>query len=127
MADDSVIANIIYNNSDKKDEVRGCSSTSSTPSSRSLLSSSDKSTEEYVAKVQWESDSIDQDNSVVPSDSPQLKYVASRRQESHISKVANSSSNTKKQYSQNIVPALNNGTTDNNGEVLNIQLNYDVN
>ena len=52
MADDSVIANIIYNNSDKKDEVRGCSSTSSTPSSRSLLSSSDKSTEEYVAKVQ---------------------------------------------------------------------------
>ena len=33
----------------------------------------------------------------------------------------------KKQYGQNVIPALNNGTTDNNSKVLNIQLNYDVN
>jgi len=70
MADDSVIADIIYNNSNKKDKVRGCSFTSSTHSSRSLSSSSDKSTEKYVAKVQQESNSIDQDNPAVPSNSP---------------------------------------------------------
>ena len=52
MADDSVIGNIIYNDSDKKDEVRGHSSASSMPSSRSSSSFSDKSTEEYAAKVQ---------------------------------------------------------------------------
>jgi len=52
IADDSVITNIIYNDSNKKDEVRGCSSASNMPSSRSLSSSSDKSTEEYMAKVQ---------------------------------------------------------------------------
>ena len=52
MADDSVITDIIYNNSDKKDEVRDCSSTSSMSSFSSLLSFSDKSIEKYVAKVQ---------------------------------------------------------------------------
>ena len=52
MANDSVVSNIIYNDSDKKDEVRGCSSASSMHSSRSSLIFSDKSTEEYVAKVQ---------------------------------------------------------------------------
>ena len=69
-ADDSVIGNIIYNDSNKKDKVRGCSSISSMHSSRSLLVFSDKSTEEYVMKVQCKSDSMDQDIPVVPSDNP---------------------------------------------------------
>ena len=127
MADDSVIVDIIYNNSDKKDEMRGHFSTSSMPSSRSLLSSSDKSTEEYAANVQQESNNMNQDDSVIPSNSPQLKYATSRRQESHVSKVADSPSNMRKQCSQNITPALNNSTMDNNGKVFNIQLNYDIN
>lgn len=52
IADDSVIGNIFFNNSNRKDEVRGHSSVSSMPSSRSLSSFSEKSTEEYSAKVQ---------------------------------------------------------------------------
>ena len=59
MADDSVVSNIIYNNSDKKNKVRGHSSTSSMHSFRSLLVFSDKSTEEYMIKVQYESNSMD--------------------------------------------------------------------
>ena len=70
---------------------------------------------------------MDQNNPVVPSDSSQLKYATPRRQESCISKAADSSSNIRKQHGQNIVQALNNSTMNNNGEVFNIQLNYDVN
>jgi len=127
MANDSVVSNIIYNNSDKKDKVRGHSSASSIHSSRFLLVFLDKRTKEYAIKIQHESNSIDQDDSVVSSNSPQLKYVISKRKESHISKIADLSSNTRKQHEQNVTPTLNNSTVDNNREVLNIQLNYDIN
>ena len=70
MANDSIIGNIIYNDSDKKDKIRGCSSAFNTHSSRSSLVFSDKSTEEYATKVQHKSNSIDQDGPVIPSDSP---------------------------------------------------------
>ena len=95
MADDFVVSNIIYNDGNKKDEVRGYSSVSSMHSSRSLLIFSDKSTEDYTVKVQYKSNSMDQDDPVVPSDSPQLIYVISKRQKSHVSKIANTSSNTR--------------------------------
>jgi len=51
MADDSIFGNIIFNDRDKKDKVRGCSSVSSTYSSRFLLVFSDKSTKEYLMSV----------------------------------------------------------------------------
>ena len=51
MTNDSIITDIIYNDSDKKNKVRGHSFVSIMPNSRSLLSSSDKSTEKYIAKV----------------------------------------------------------------------------
>jgi len=79
IANDSVIADIIYNDSNKKDEVRGHFSASSISSFRSLSSSSDKSTKEYIVKVQQESVSMDQDNPVVLSNSPQLKYATPKR------------------------------------------------
>ena len=50
-----------------------------------------------------------------------------KRQESHVSKVDDTPSNMRNQCGQNIVPALNNSTVDNNSEVFNIQLNYDIN
>ena len=50
-----------------------------------------------------------------------------KRQESHISKAADFHSNMRKQCGQNITPALNNSTVDNNREVFNIQLNYNIN
>jgi len=70
---------------------------------------------------------MDQDNSVVPSDSSQLKYATPRRQESHISKAADSLSNMRKQCDQNITLALNNDNMDNNNKAFNTQLNYDIN
>ena len=69
MVDDSIVSNIIYNDSDKKDKVRGHSSASSMYSSRSLSVFLNKSTKKYVTKVQYESESIDQDNPIVPFDS----------------------------------------------------------
>ena len=126
MADDSVIGNITFSNSDRKDKVRGCSSASSMPSSRSLSSSSDKSNKVYLIRVQYKSDNMDQDDPVTPSNSPQLKYVTPNRQESCISKVADTPSNMRKQCGQNIAPTINNNTMANNGEVINIQLNYDI-
>jgi len=51
MADNSIVGNIFFNNSNRKDEVRGHSTVSSTSSSRSLSSFSEKSIEEYSAKV----------------------------------------------------------------------------
>ncbi len=51
MADDSVVSNIIYNDSNKKDEMKGCFSAFSMPSSRSLLTFLDKSTEKYYYKL----------------------------------------------------------------------------
>ena len=53
--------------------------------------------------------------------------MAPKRQESCISKTANLSFNTRKQCGQNVAPALNNSTADNNREVFNIQLNYNIN
>ena len=70
---------------------------------------------------------MDQNDPIVPSDSLQLEYATFRRQESHISKAADFPFNIRKQCSQNITPALNNGSMDNNSKVLNIQLNYNVN
>ena len=70
---------------------------------------------------------MDQDNPVAPSDSIQLKYTTPKRQASHVSKAADTPSNMRKQHEQNVAPALNNRTADNNSKVFNIQLNYDVN
>jgi len=51
MADDSVVSNIIYNDSNKKDEMKGCSSAFNMPSSRSLSTFLDKSTVKYCYKL----------------------------------------------------------------------------
>ena len=69
MIDDSIINSIIFNNSDENNKVRGQSIMYSAPSSRSSSSSSDKSVEEYVVRVQRENNSMYQDNPVVPTDS----------------------------------------------------------
>ena len=88
IADDSVVGNITFKDRDKKDKMRDHSSVSSMHSSRSLSVFSDKSTEEYLTRVQHESDNMDQDNPVASFDSSQIEYVTPKRQESCVSKAA---------------------------------------
>ena len=127
MIDDPIVNSIIFNNGDENNKVRGQSIVHSMPSSRSSLSSSDKSIQEYVARVQRESNSIDQNNSAVLTNSLQIEYESPREKDAHVSKVADSNSNIRKQCGQSIALALNNSTAEDNGNVFNVQLNYDVN
>jgi len=75
MIDNPVVNPIIFNNGDENNKVRGQSIAHSASSYRSLLSSSDKSVEEYVARVQRKSNSMDQDNSAVPTDMSSSQMV----------------------------------------------------
>jgi len=60
---------------DNCDEVRGCSLTLSAHYPRTLSLFSSDCDEDYVMKVQKESNSMDEDNPVIIFDSLQLKYV----------------------------------------------------
>jgi len=76
IVDNSVVNTIIYSNNNSNEEVRGCALVPSASNSRSILvSSSNKSKEEYTTKVQRESDNINQDDPVTMSDSIQLEYA----------------------------------------------------
>jgi len=127
MIDNPVVNPIIFNNGDENNKVRGRSIAHSAYSSRSLLSSSDKSVEEYVARVQRKSNSMDQDNPAVLTDSPQIEYEPPREKDVCVSKMADFNSNMRKQHGQSITLALNNSTAEDNGNIFNVQLNYDVN
>ena len=59
--------------------------------------------------------------------SPQLEYMTSPRQTHNISKVTDTISNMRQKHKWNIVPTLNNNTVNNNENVINIQLNYNIN
>ena len=60
IANDSVVSNIIYSNSNSNDKMRGHILAPSTNSFRSVSSSSsNKSKEEYLARVRKESNNID--------------------------------------------------------------------
>lgn len=128
MTDISAIKNnIIFNNSGKKDEVRGHSLIPSVHSSRSTLIYLDTSNEQYSDRMQRESDNIVKDDPVAPSDSPQLEHTTFKGKRAWVSKTANTSSNMRKQQEQNEAPVLTNNTMDNNSNVFNVQLNYDIN
>ena len=76
MVDDYVVNNIIFNNSDSNDEVRGCMLAPSATNSRSVsTSSSNKSEELYLDHVQRESNRMVQDEPVTTANSFQLEYV----------------------------------------------------
>ena len=88
---------------------------------------SDSENKSYPNKVQRESNNIVEDNPIIMVDSPQFEYTISLKQTSGISKAANITSDMKQQYKQNIMPIPNQNTTDNNGNIINIQLNYNIN
>jgi len=128
MADDCVVSNIIFNNSNRNDKVRGCTLTPSAVSSRSVLSSSsNKNKKLYLDCMQRESNKMVQDEPTTTSDNLQLEYATSERQTLNVSKMADISPNMRIEYVHNAALTYVNSTTDNNNDTINIQLNYDVN
>jgi len=77
-------------------------------------------------RVQRESDRMVKDDSVTPTDSPQLEYVILRNKGIQVSKMTEPPTNSRQQHVENIGLAINNNTVDNNN-VFNIQLNYNIN
>jgi len=80
MANDCVISNIIFNNSNRNDEVRGRTLAPSTVSSRSVSSSSSNKSEElYSDWMQRESNKMVQNKPTTISDSLQLECTTPKR------------------------------------------------
>jgi len=128
MIDDPIVNSTIYNDSDKNNEVRGHTLVPSANSSRSVLSSSSNKSEElYSDQMQRESKKMDQDEPVATSDSIQLEYMTLERQNHSVSKTVDTPSNMRTKHVQNIAPFLVNNTVENNNNIINIQLNYDIN
>ena len=97
-------------------------------SSRSVLSSSSNKSEElYLDQMQRESNKIDQDEPVAIFDSIQLEYMTLERQNHSVSKAVDTPSNMRTKHMQNIAPSLVNNIAENNNDIINIQLNYDIN
>ena len=113
-------------NCNNYNEVRGCILASSTHHSRTPSLSSSNSEENYLMRVQRESNRIVKDDPVSSTDSPQLYYVTTKNKDDEASKVAEPSMNSRQQYVENIGPALNNNPVENDN-MFNIQLNYDIN
>jgi len=111
MADDYVVSNIIFNNSNRNDKIRGCTLAPSTVSSRSILSSSsNKSKELYSDWKQRESNKMVQDEPI----------IISERQNLNVSKLANTLPNMRIEHVYNVAPTCINSTIDNTNDVINI-------
>jgi len=123
MTDVSGIANVIFPDTDCYNKVRGCLLLSSMRNSRSSSLSSDKSTEKYVARMQRESDNMDQDDPPVPATNSLLvEYETTFEQALHVSKVADTNTSMRQQCALTVGPILNQTAGVN---VFNVQLNYD--
>ena len=122
------IGNTLFNN--YCDEVRGQSMSSDKQGTRTPSMSSSKCNEEYMTRVQRESDRIVEDNYVIALDSPQLEYTISKTQSNCVSKATDYTTNMRQQCAKHEIPALNNNINNadsSNSNVINIQLNYNIN
>ena len=108
--------------------MRGHTLVPSANSSRSVLSSSSNKSEElYLDRMQRESNKMNQNEPVATSDSIQLEYMTLERQNHSVSKAVDTPSNMRMKHMQNIAPSLVNNIAENNNDIINIQLNYDIN
>jgi len=88
------ISNALFNNyCDNYDKVRGQSMSSNKQGTRTPFISSSKCDEEYVMRVQRESDRMVEDDPIIVSDSPQLEYATPKTQSNCVSKVTDHISN----------------------------------
>ena len=111
----------MFNLNNNLDKVRGCSLDASTYRPRSLSILLSENEEEYHVCVQCESDRMDEDEPVNSLGSVDMEYMT-LSQNHQVSKTANSSSNTRQQYTLTMGPTLNQPLCEN---VINIYLNYD--
>ena len=108
----------LFDIGDNYDEVRGRSLEMSAHKPRSSSISSSKCDEEYHIQVKRESDRMVEDEPVNSIGSICIKYATQEGQNNQVSKVADSTSNTRQQC----VPTVNLPLT---SLMVNIQLNYD--
>ena len=87
------IDDLIYSNCNNRDKVRGHTLASSIYSSRTLSMFLSKSNEEYLTRVQHESNNMIKDELVTPFDSSQLEYVTPKSKDIQVSKVADFTTN----------------------------------
>lgn len=128
MINNCVVSNIIFNNNNSNNEVRGHIFASSVVSFKSVSSfSSNKSEKLYLDQMQKERDKMVQNKHVTIFDSFQLRYTTPKRQNQNISKVADTLLNMRNEYVHNIVFTCINTTMENSNNIINIQLNYNVN
>ena len=104
------------------DKVRDHSLDMSAHRPRSPSMSSSECDEEYYVHVKQESDRMVEDKPVNSLGSFSLEYVTQEGQNNQVSKVADTTSNTRQQCAPTAGPALNHSPSEN---VVNIQLNYD--
>ena len=125
------INNTLFNNfCDNFDEMRGWSMTSDKQDTRTLFMSSSKYDKRYLARVQGKSDRMVENNLIVASDSPQLKYTTLKTQSNHVSKATDYIPNMRQQCAKYKIPIFNNNINNmdfNNSDIINIQLNYNIN
>jgi len=129
MANRFYVDNIIFGDSGEREQVRGYSLTSSNTRNRSNISSIklDSGDKFYYNKVQQESDNMVEDEPIIMLDSSQLKYTTSPRKTPGISKMANVNPNMRQKCGRNITPISSQNIMNNNEDVFNIQLNYNIN
>ena len=121
MIDDFVVSNIIYEDSDSNNKIRGHTLVPSTTSSYSVsCSSSNKSVELYIDQMQRESDSMVQDKPTASADSILLEYATQEVQNPIVSKTADTPPNIRTVYGHNIAPTCVNSTAVNNCDIINV-------
>ena len=70
-----IVNDILKNSCDNYDKVRGHTMTSNTHSPMTMSLSSSKCDEDYITRVQWESNNMVEDDLIVMSDNPRLEYA----------------------------------------------------
>jgi len=115
-----IVNDLFKKNCDNYDKVRGHLMTSDVQSSKTLSMSSSEYDEEYLARFQCKSGNIVENDQIIPSDSPQLKYATPNIQGNQVSKATDYTTNMRQQHVKCDAPALNNN-------MFNIQLQYDIN
>jgi len=121
IADDYVVSNTIFKNSDRNDKMKDYTLVPSTVSSRSISSSSsNKSKNFYSDWMQRKNNKMVQDKSTAIFDSFQLEYTIPERQNLNISKVADTPPNMNIKHVHNAAPTYVNSTIDNINDVINI-------
>ena len=116
-----IVDDLFKKNCGNYDEVRGHLMISNAQSPRTPSMSSSEYDEEYSARVQHKSNDMVENDQIIPSDSPQLKYATLNSQGNQVSKATNCTTNIRQQHVEHNAPTLN------NNNVFNVQLQYNIN